>query len=72
MISDILHEMTQINHLLLDHMLKPAQANKAADIIPVENDVKCPQSTHRLAPGIFFLIRLAVGLFLTSALHIYF
>ena len=54
MISDILHEMTQINNLLLDHMLKPAQANKAADIIPVENDVQCPQSTHRLAPGIFF------------------
>ena len=53
MMSDILHEMTQINHLLLEHLLKTAQANKAADIIPVENDVQCPQSTHSLGPGTF-------------------
>ena len=44
------HERTQINILLVGHLLKPTKKN-AADIFPVENDAQCPQPTQSLGPG---------------------
>ena len=42
-----------------------AQAKKPADMIPVENDVQCPQSTHSLGPDT--ISNLTVGLFWITA-----